>query len=281
MLRGVSSFNKDTGILRPRIRKGYLFDAGTCCTVCREGTPISRNTYDGHRLVLTSLLSGKTSLILSLAGELGLDIYSVSLSSKGMTHNTLMTLMGSITSPCILLFEDLDAAFDRVIDQDSTSTFAPTVPTMTVVRGNEANEGSTLSSNGFLSCLDWAVAAKAQLLFATTNHIERIDPVLSRPGRMDIWVNFPNATRSQAECIFKRFFLPGPSASSSGVPILEEAEIAQLAERFADEIPEGEISVASLQGYLLKNKSRPRACVEEVAEWVQQEREARVLIQRE
>ncbi len=106
---------------------------------------------------------------------------------------------------------------------------------------------------------------------------------------MDIWVNFTNATRPQAECIFKRFFPPGPSASSSGVPILGEAEIAQLAERFADEIPEGEMSVwpalaalpsrlasvlipkclqvASLQGYLLKNKSRPRACVEEVAEW--------------
>jgi len=147
--------------------------------------------------------SGKTSLILSLAGELGLDIYTVGLSSKGMNHNTLMTLMGSITSPCILLFEDLDAAFDRVIGRDSTSTCAPTAPTMAVVRGNE---GSALSLNGFLSCLDWAVAEKAQLLFATTNHIERIDPVLSRPGRMDIWVNFTNATRPQAECIFKRFF---------------------------------------------------------------------------
>jgi len=33
--------------------------------------------------VLTSSISGKTSLIHSLAGELGLDIYVVSLSSKG------------------------------------------------------------------------------------------------------------------------------------------------------------------------------------------------------
>lgn len=105
-----------------------------------------------------------------------------------------------------------------------------------------------------------------RLLFATTNHIERIDPVLSRPGRMDIWVNFTNATKAQAECIFKRFFPAGPPASSPdeassnvpssenppdsrpkvsvhGVPILEEAEIAQLARRFADAIPEGEFSV--------------------------------------
>ena len=157
-----------------------------------------------------------------------------------------------------------------------------------------------------------------RLLFATTNHIERLDPALSRPGRMDKWINFTNATKWQAEGIFKCFVSPQPSASSSSppsrnealsssagaseksppgsrrkasanvVPILEEAEIAQLAKRFADAIPEGEMSVrdnfppvvaqylvsyafglqvSSLQGYLLKNKTRPRECVEEVAEW--------------
>jgi chaperone BCS1 len=127
---------------------------------------------------------------------------------------------------------------------------------------------------------------------------------------MDVWINFTNATKWQAEGIFKRFFPSRPSASSSSssadaseknpldsgrkassahaVPILEEAEIAQLAERFADAIPEGEMSVrdkfppavaqylvsyafglqvASLQEYLLKNNTRPRECVEEVAKW--------------
>jgi mitochondrial chaperone BCS1 len=135
---------------------------------------------------------------------------------------------------------------------------------------------------------------------------------------MDVWINFTNATKWQAEGIFKCFFPSRPSASSSSppssdeasssadaseknpsdsrrkassahaVPILEEAEIAQLAKRFADAIPEGEMSVrdnlppavaqylvsyafgwqvASLQGYLLKNKTRPRECVEEVFEW--------------
>jgi len=83
---------------------------------------------------------------------------------------------------------------------------------------------------------------------------------------MDIWVNFTNATKGQAERIFKHFFQTGRPASSPdeassivtpsenppdsrrkasvhGVPILEEAEIAQLARRFADAIPEGEMSV--------------------------------------
>jgi mitochondrial chaperone BCS1 len=142
--------------------------------------------------------------------------------------------------------------------------------------------------------------------------MERLDPALSRPGRMDVWINFTNATKWQAEGIFKCFFpsssLSSDEASSSSVdtseknppdsmrkassshavPILEEVEIAQLAKRFAEAIPEGEMSVrdnfppavaqylvsypfglqvASLQEYLFKNKTRPRECVEEAAEW--------------
>jgi chaperone BCS1 len=195
---------------------------------------------------------------------------------------------------CILLLEDLDAAFTRGISRDSTSTGAPTAPTKAAA---EANDGSTLSLSGLLNSLDGVAAAEGRcarcfsrvlrfilnwlfvisdrLLFATTNHIERLDPALSRPGRMDVWVNFANATKWQAEGIFKCFFPSRPSASSASssppsspisvdvsqmnppesrrkaassahaVPILEEAEIAQLAKRFADTIPEGEMSVCA------------------------------------
>jgi hypothetical protein len=80
---------------------------------------------------------------------------------------------------------------------------------------------------------------------------------------MDVWVNFTNATKWQAEGIFKSFFPSTPAASSSheasysdaslkdlrwsgsghAVPILEEAEVGRLAKHFADAIPEQEISV--------------------------------------
>ena len=120
-----------------------------------------------------------------------------------------------------------------------------------------------------------------RLLFATTNHIERLDPALSRPGRMDVWINFKHATKWQAEVIFKCFFpaksrspnvaaAPGESASGEAskgkhpadatssanlaeskrkraahsIPLLSEEEISELAKRFADAIPEGELSVS-------------------------------------
>lgn len=149
------------------------------------------------------------------------------------------------------------------------------------------------------------------LLFATTNHIERLDPALSRPGRMDVWVNFKHATKWQAEGIFKCFFparplksaeSPSPSApakagddptsteglavpkrkrAAHAIPLLSEDEISELAKRFAGAIPEDELSVAALQGYLLKNKTRPRECVDEVADWVVKERETRAKLKKE
>ncbi|KAK0501818.1 P-loop containing nucleoside triphosphate hydrolase protein [Armillaria luteobubalina] len=255
--------------------------------------------------------SGKTSLIHSLAGELGLDIYVVSLSSKGMSDNTLTTLMGHVPSRCILLLEDLDAAFTRSVSRDSTSTGAPTTTSTTAGTSDTNttnNDGSTLSLSGLLNSLDGVAAAEGRLLFATTNHIERLDPALSRPGRMDVWVNFTHATKWQAEGIFKCFFpfkpssvnastppvaaaaasdpsqknLPGSKRKSTHqIPLLSEDEISELAKKFAESIPEDEMSVAALQGYLLKNKTRPRECVEEVAEWVIQERETREKLKKE
>ncbi|KAL1938219.1 hypothetical protein VTO73DRAFT_11863 [Trametes versicolor] len=266
--------------------------------------------------------SGKTSLIHSLAGELGLDIYVVSLSSKGMSDNTLTTLMGNVPSRCILLLEDLDAAFTRGISRDETSTGAPTGSSSTTTSSSskskkeEDSDGSTLSLSGLLNSLDGVAAAEGRLLFATTNHIERLDPALSRPGRMDVWVNFKHATKWQAQGIFKCFFparssgaptagAPAESSAAAGpagadatvsaaniavskrkraahaIPLLSEDEISELAKRFADAIPENELSVAALQGYLLRNKTRPRECVDEVPAWVISEREMREKLKKE
>ena len=86
---------------------------------------------------------------------------------------------------------------------------------------------------------------------------------------MDVWVNFTHATKWQAEGIFKCFFpfkpstvaassstttthkdasqqnlpLPKRKAFTHAIPILTEEEISELAKRFAEAIPEDELSV--------------------------------------
>jgi chaperone BCS1 len=80
---------------------------------------------------------------------------------------------------------------------------------------------------------------------------------------MDVWINFKNATKWQAKEIFKNFFPCKPSeppspptsqgeaAGQKGrprrkvlAPVLTDEELADLAERFADAVPEDELSVS-------------------------------------
>ncbi|RDB24217.1 putative mitochondrial chaperone BCS1-B [Hypsizygus marmoreus] len=167
--------------------------------------------------------SGKSSLIHAIAGQLMLDIYVVSLSASWISDSTLTTLMGRVPARCILLLEDLDAAFVRSVtreggdegkdkQKDNSAEQGPSNQNGSGIRGgrNRRNEQlsdvNTLSLSGLLNALDGVAAAEGRLLFATTNHLDRLDPALSRPGRMDVWVEFKNASKWQAEALFRNFF---------------------------------------------------------------------------
>ena len=293
--------------------------------------------------------SGKSSLIHALAGELAVDIYVISLSASWMNDSTLTNLMSRIPARSILLLEDLDAAFTHSTSRDSDSTGTPEGKKEGPKNKDEdekkdvkkdVSDQNTLSLSGLLNSLDSIQASEGRILFATTNHLERLDPALSRPGRMDVWVEFRNASKHQAEGLFRNFFpaheddieittesVPvdsngspslsrtdsmTSSASSSAststgtstpsskgalishevAPTLEHASpldaerltparLSELAKLFADSIPEEEFSVAALQGYLLKNKSRPEAAAHDAGKWVIAERELREKLARE
>lgn len=292
--------------------------------------------------------SGKSSLIHALAGELALDIYVISLSASWMNDSTLTNLMSRIPARSILLLEDLDAAFTHSTSRDSDSTGAPEGKKEGPKNKDEddkkdvkkdVNDQNTLSLSGLLNSLDSIQASEGRILFATTNHLERLDPALSRPGRMDVWVEFKNASKYQAEGLFRNFFpaheddieimtestpvgsdgspslsrtesmisassfetnstsvsTPGSKSaliSHEAAPTLEHASpldaerltparLSQLAKLFAESIPDEEFSVAALQGYLLKNKTRPEAAALDAGKWVIAERELRERLARE
>ncbi|KAG7098055.1 hypothetical protein E1B28_000029 [Marasmius oreades] len=176
--------------------------------------------------------SGKSSLIHAIAGELMLDIYVVSLSSSWISDSTLTTLMGRVPARCILLLEDLDAAFTRSVtrdeekdkkkDKDSkdsnnndNSGSSGSSGRSRRRRDDQMSDTNTLSLSGLLNALDGVAAAEGRILFATTNHLERLDPALSRPGRMDVWVEFRNASKWQAEALFRNFFPSAEDKESS------------------------------------------------------------------
>ncbi|CAO3645551.1 unnamed protein product [Cunninghamella blakesleeana] len=182
--------------------------------------------------------SGKTSLVYSMAGELGLNIYVVNLSNKGLTDDTLSELVCDTPSRCILLMEDIDSAF---VQRD---------------KGDNATSNS-ITFSGLLNAIDGVAAQEGRILFMTTNHIEKLDPALIRPGRIDVKIHFGNATKEQATELFTKFF-----------SYLEDDYLLNLAKQFSSKIPNHQFSMAHLQGYLMAYKRTPEVAVENVEEWV-------------
>ncbi|KAH7868111.1 P-loop containing nucleoside triphosphate hydrolase protein, partial [Lentinula edodes] len=242
--------------------------------------------------------SGKSSLIHAIAGELMLDIYALSLSAAWINDATLTTLMGRVPARCIVLLEDLDATFTRSTGRRSKKDKKRRRTGTSGINGganttDALSEVNTLSLSGLLNALDGVAAAEGRLLFATTNHLDHLDPALSRPGRMDVWIDFKNASKWQAEALFRNFFPTSspslPRATSSTSPQrqpqsktprqhthspapLSPSVLSKLAQEFAQKVPDEEFSVAALQGYLLRNKSRPEEAVKGVEAWVEEER---------
>ncbi|ETW78673.1 AAA+-type ATPase [Heterobasidion irregulare TC 32-1] len=169
--------------------------------------------------------SGKTSIIHSLAGELGLDIYVISLSTAGLDDTGLNSLISALPEQCIALMEDIDAAFTHGLTRETVGTELedPRDAEKRKERlddpdgsgGKDAQrdrkqgaDSTRITLSGLLNALDGVSAQEGRLLFATTNRYSALDPALTRPGRMDLHVEFMLASRYQAKEMFKRFYVP-------------------------------------------------------------------------
>ena len=82
-------------------------------------------------------------------------------------------------------------------------------------------------------------------MFMTTNHREKLDPALMRPGRADFHAYLGNASHSQMVGLFLRFY-----------PKQED-----LANDFAKRLPEFKLSMAKLQGHFLKHRESPEKAI--------------------
>lgn len=158
--------------------------------------------------------SGKTSLIQSIAGELNLDVYVISLSRAGLDDNSLQELISDLPEHCIALMEDIDAAFHQTLSRDLPGEGdAPEEAKGPATTASPQDRTSRISLSGLLNALDGVGAQEGRLLFATTNRYEALDAALRRPGRMDVHVEFKLASQYQVGELFRRFYSPTPQRS--------------------------------------------------------------------
>lgn len=161
--------------------------------------------------------NGKTSLVLGLATHFNLDIALLNLKVSSMSDDDLSDALASAPQNSIIFIEDIDC----------------------VVAGRQV-EADAISFSGLLNALDGLSASHGQLVIMTTNHREKLDEALIRPGRCDVQMEFPNADKGQKARMFERFF------PDSG-----------LAHEFSNRVP-GDISMASLQKHMMMYRDNPR-----------------------
>eukprot|EP00931_Biecheleriopsis_adriatica_P032453 TRINITY_DN18938_c0_g1_i1.p1 TRINITY_DN18938_c0_g1~~TRINITY_DN18938_c0_g1_i1.p1 ORF type:complete len:609 (-),score=162.32 TRINITY_DN18938_c0_g1_i1:35-1819(-) len=203
---------------------------------------------------------GKTSFITALAGELHLVICIINLASRELTDDSLLELLSEAPRHSILLLEDVDAAFRR--DEAQTEMPAP-MPSpaqqqMPGTRNARRADGPTgVTFSGVLNAIDGVAAQEGKVLFLTTNHPDRLDEALVRPGRVDVRVNFGLASKETAQRLFWRFYKDTPMENLKEGEVSEEV-LQGLAEEFAEKVPDKQVSPATIQGLLMDHRDDPR-----------------------
>jgi mitochondrial chaperone BCS1 len=172
--------------------------------------------------------TGKSSAVLAVASELRMDLALLSLNSASLDDHELGELLCDAPTNAIILIEDIDCAF--------------------VERERTAEKANRLTFSGLLNALDGVAAGEGRVLFATTNHPERLDPALIRPGRIDHQLEIGYATREQAQRLFNRFF---PNCVDPA-----------LSELFGEMIPPQRYSMSHLQTHLIRYSHDPDEALE-------------------
>lgn len=169
--------------------------------------------------------TGKSSLIRALASELGLDIASLDVGRTNLSDDDLREAMMCAPERCLIAIEDVDAMFTQ---------------------RSSGEKRTGVSFSGLLNAIDGVAAQEGRALVMTTNHKEKLDPALIRPGRADVHMELGHVNAQTARRLFERFFPDEPV----------------LAERFERALGAESHSPASIQGWLLANSADAETAAE-------------------
>ncbi|XP_016468477.1 AAA-ATPase At3g50940 [Nicotiana tabacum] len=132
--------------------------------------------------------TGKSSLIAAMANYLNFDIYDLELTEL-RRNSHLRKLLVTTANKSILVVEDIDCTIDL---QDNLANRAVVVANS---HGFHQQE-SKVTLSGLLNFIDglWSSCGDERIIIFTTNHIEKLDPALLRPGRMDVHIHMAYCT---------------------------------------------------------------------------------------
>ena len=174
-------------------------------------------------------------------------------------------------------------------------------------QGNRDGKPTGISLSGLLNAIDGVASHEGRVLIMTTNHPEKLDAALVRPGRVDRKVEFKMAMQEQVRELFLRMYAgteTGAFANGTahtngsanghvdrkvpnGKPVdhspnekrSNDDDLSTLAEDFTSHIPDDTYTPAEIQNHLMRFKKEPWAAVQRVDEWKEEMRVERSKLQ--
>ncbi|KAL3818786.1 hypothetical protein ACJIZ3_004691 [Penstemon smallii] len=195
--------------------------------------------------------TGKSSLIAAMANYLRFDVYDLELTSL-YSNQELRRILLCTNNRSILVIEDIDCS-SQMHNRDAEP---------------ESDEPSStkLTLSGLLNFIDglWSTCGDERIVIFTTNHKEKLDPALLRPGRMDMHIHMGYCTIEGFDVLAYNYL--GINDHPRLFP-----EIKGL-------IKEVEITPAELAEYLMRNEDAELA-LEGVLDLLKQKKEEKCVVQ--
>ncbi|KAE8655066.1 P-loop containing nucleoside triphosphate hydrolases superfamily protein isoform 1 [Hibiscus syriacus] len=122
--------------------------------------------------------TGKSSLVAAIANYMRYNVYDLQFQSV-RSDSELRRVLTSTTNRSILLIEDIDCSTKVTHDRTKANE-----------NSDEEDEDELKRPMGLLNFIDglWSSCGHERIIIFTTNHKEKLDSALLRPGRMDVHI---------------------------------------------------------------------------------------------
>ncbi|GER27986.1 P-loop containing nucleoside triphosphatehydrolases superfamily protein [Striga asiatica] len=181
--------------------------------------------------------TGKSSLVAAMANYLKFDVYDLELT--GIYSNMgLQTMLLNTNNRSIVVIEDIDCS------RQMQSRNGPGHAALLARQGPQ----DQLTLSGLLNFIDglWSTCGDERIIVFTTNHKEKIDPALLRPGRMDMHISMGYCTAQGFDTLAKNYL----GVVEDHHPMIGEIK---------DLIGEIEITPAEVAEHLMRNEDADMA----------------------
>ncbi|KMT09453.1 hypothetical protein BVRB_6g129250 [Beta vulgaris subsp. vulgaris] len=165
--------------------------------------------------------TGKSSLIAAMTNYLNFDIYDLQLSGIDSDVGLREALLGT-ANKSIVVVEDIDCSVEFKDREDDGRAVGYSEKQVTL--------------SGLLNFIDglWSSCGEERIIIFTTNHKDKLDPALLRPGRMDLHIHMSYCTSCGFKVLAKNYLgIQNHELFLDVESLIEEAEVtpAEVAEQ--------------------------------------------------